>query len=102
MVFMKLKLLFTKTLLHILKVEVKVNVIESIGSTEFKNEQYEKSLLGIVLSNNTYADKDNSYLLEEDFFVYENKLLFKLYHIYTTIISQDNDQILNHATRENQ
>ncbi|BAW18523.1 replicative DNA helicase [Mycoplasmopsis bovigenitalium] len=73
----------------------------SISSTEFKNEQYEKSLLGIVLSNNSYADSIIPYLLEEDFFVYENKLLFKLLsHLYDNNISINNDQILNHATRE--
>lgn len=72
-----------------------------MAQVEFKNEQYEKSLLGIVLSNNTYADSIIPYLLEEDFFCIRKQTLFKLLsHLYVYNISINNDQILNHATRE--
>ncbi|AIA29338.1 DNA helicase [Mycoplasmopsis californica] len=62
------------------------------------NSQYEKNLLGIILSDNSYADVIIPYLLAEDFATLEHKELFIVMSaLYDLNISINDQQILSKA-----
>ncbi|WP_029609046.1 replicative DNA helicase [Mycoplasma simbae] len=67
------------------------------------NSAYEQNVLGVVLSNNEYADSVLPYLLEEDFAIIEHKRLFVVIsYLYNNNISINNQQILNLAAKTNE
>ncbi|MBU4689969.1 replicative DNA helicase [Mycoplasma zalophidermidis] len=75
----------------------------SSGNSIHINVLYEKNILGVVLSDNKYADNVIPYLLEEDFAVVEHKRLFiVLSHLYKNNISINNQQILELAKKTNE